>query len=109
MESSAIPAVFLHNCIAVVVALLLASVLRIRWLVALITWSLTIGVSFFWKELGREWLLAWTKYLRWPVIDGGLWRDSATEGEIVGLLIFWLLPLALAYAAALAYIAKIKD
>jgi len=109
LEPSAIPAIFLHNCIAVVGALLLASVLRIRWLVALIVWSVTMGASFFWKELGQQWLLTWTVYLRRPVIDGGLWTDSASEGEIVGLLVFWLLPLALAYATALAYISKISD
>jgi hypothetical protein len=109
LESNAIAALFLHNCIAVVLVLLLSILVRIRWLVSLIAWSLTIGASFLWKGIGNEWFLAWNKYIKKLVFDGGLWRDSTTEAEIIGLLLFWLLPLGLAYATALARITKIKD
>ena len=108
MEASAIPAVFLHNCIAIVAALLLALVLRVRWLVTLIAWGVTFGAGYAWRNMGYEWMNAWIEYVRKPVIDGGLWHDSASQAEIVGLLIFWLLPLALAYAVTLACIAKIE-
>jgi hypothetical protein len=92
----------------VVLTLLLAFVLRIRWLVALVSFGITMAASLAWKSLGYEWMVAWGKYLYKPVLAGGLWRQSATEEEITGLIVFWLLPLALAYATAVARIAKIK-
>jgi hypothetical protein len=109
LDTSAIPAAFLHNCIAVVLVLLFSTFIRIRWLVSLIAWALTIGVSFFWRDIGCDWYSAWQTYLHEPVFGKGLWTDSASEVEIIGLLIFWLMPLALAYATALARITKISD
>ena len=109
MDASAIPAVFLHNCGAVVITLLLTVFLRIRWLAALIAWGLTIGASFLWKDIGPEWYDAWMRYLYRPVVKGGLWHGTVTDVEIIGTIIFWLLPLGLAYATTLARITKIKD
>ena len=109
MESGAIPAVFLHNCIAVVLTLILTLIIQIRWLVSLIAWSLTIGAAFLWKSIGTEWFLAWKRYFRELIYEGGLWQDPVTEKEITGLVLFWLLPLALAYVTALARIVKVKE
>ena len=108
MESMAIPAAFLHNCVAITVALLLALVLRVRWLVSLIAWGVTFGAGYLWRDMGAEWMNAWIEYVRKPVMDGGLWHESASQNEIVGILIFWLLPLGLAYAVTLMCIAKIE-
>lgn len=109
MESGAIPAIFLHNSIAVVLTLFLSFLIRIRWLVSLIAWSITFGLSFLWKGIGIDWFLAWKRYFRELIFEGGLWHNTVTEKEIAGLLIFWLLPLALAYATALARIVRVKD
>lgn len=109
MENSAIPAVFLHNCAAVVLVLLLALVLHVRWLVTLIAAALVMAGSLLWKDIGYEWGAAWQKYFYKPVLEGGLWHDSTTETEIIGLILFWLLPLGLAYATSLATIARRTD
>jgi hypothetical protein len=109
LEVEAVPAIFLHNCVAVVSALLIAFALRIRWLVALISFGIAMASSLAWKSIGFEWEIAWKNYLYRPVIEGELWHGSATETEVAGVIIFWLLPLALAYVTALARIAKIKE
>lgn len=106
MEFDAYPALLLHNLTAMVLSLLLTIPLRVRWLVSLIAWMGTIWGSFIWKDIGISWQDPWRAYFYEPVLGGGLWRGSVTETEIVGILIFWLLPLALAYAVTLARIIK---
>ncbi len=108
LDTTAIPSIFLHNFIAVIGSLLLTIALRIRWLVTLIAWGVAFGTSFLWEKAGYEWHVTWKTYLYDPVLEGGLWHDSASDAEVFGLFLFWLMPLALAYMVALARIAKIE-
>ena len=108
MNTSSLPAIFLHNFIAVIATLLLSIPIRIRWLITLIAWGLALGVSFLWEQVGHVWHSTWKTYLYNPVFEGGLWHDSASDEEIYGFLLFWLMPLALAYMVALARIARIE-
>jgi hypothetical protein len=89
-------------------ALLLSIPLRIRWLITLIAWGLAIGVSFLWESAGYELHSAWRTYFYDPILGGGLWHDSASDTEIFGFFLFWLMPLALAYMVALARIGKMQ-
>ena len=109
LDAVVLPAVFLHNGSAAVVALVLSSFLRVRWLVALLAWAAAMAASFLWKGIGPEWLFTWGYYVRRPVLEGGLWRGDLTQAELTGLLAFWLLPLAFGYLSALARVARVTD
>jgi len=106
LESLGVPAAFLHNCAAIMFVMLLSIFIHVRWLVIPVAWVFTIAGSFLWMKIGFGWYSAWYAYCYSPVIGGSLLRSPTTERKIIGLLIFWLLPLALAYAAAVARIAK---
>lgn len=108
MDSTSLPAIFLHNFIAVIATLLLSIPIRIRWLITLIAWGLAFGTSFLWKQVDPVWNFTWKTYFYNPIFKGGLWHDSASDEEIYGFLLFWLMPLALAYMVALARIARIE-
>jgi hypothetical protein len=108
LDTTAVPAIFLHNFIAVIATLLLSIPIRIRWLITLIAWGLAIGLSFLWEQVGLTWHFTWKTYFYNPIFGGGLWHDSASDAEVFGLFLFWLMPLALAYLVALARIARIE-
>ncbi len=108
MEAMFFAPVMLHNAIAVVVALLITVVLRVRWLAALLSLASSIGASCLWRGIGQSWAIGWIRYLYKPVLGGGLWHGTVTHNEFVGLLLFWLLPLGLAYAVTLARVARIQ-
>jgi len=109
LESGAVPAAFLQNCSAIILALLIAPLLRIRWLSAFIACGGAFTLSLLWRNIGREWQAAWTVYFHNPLLKGGLWKGTLTNMEVIGVLVFWLLPLGLAYFTTLTLITKRSD
>jgi len=108
LDTTALPALFLHNLSAVIACLLLTIPLRIRWLCTLLAWGIAIGVSFMWERAGYQLHSTWKAYFYDPILGGGLWHDSASDAEVFGFFLFWLMPLALAYMMALARIGKME-